>query len=306
MTLAQLASFVEIARDLSFRRAAERLHLAQPSVSAHIRELERELNTRLFERLGRRVRLTEAGTVLLEYAERILLDVREARDAVDALAGAAQGTLALGTTASLVGTILPPVVRRLQLDAPEVSLSLGVMTSEQVVADVRRGELDLGIAYLMRAEPSMQAVPLLDDAFILVVAADDPLGRDQPMSVTALNGLALIGLAPETAGRLVANRELARVGVRPHFLMEMNSSDAIKGMVAAGVAPAIVSRLAVERELRTGILREVAVDGLTMRHPVVALLRRGRPRGAVAAALRAMNAVYPPLGPEAGGQQDLG
>lgn len=293
MTLAQLASFVEIARCLSFRRAAERLHLAQPSVSAHVRELERELGARLFERLGRRVRLTEAGAALLQHAERILLDVREAREAVDALAGVARGSLALGTTASLVGTILPPVVRRLQLDAPEVSVSLSVTTSEQVIADVRRGDLDLGIAYLTHPEPTIQALPLLDDDFILVAATGHPLSHESSVPVAALDGMALIGLAPETAGRVVTDRELTRAGVRPHFLMEMSSSDAIKGMVAAGVAPAIVSRLAVERELRMGLLREVPVDGLSIHHPVVVVIRHGPPRIVVGAALRALNAVYP-------------
>lgn len=300
MTLAQLTSFVEIARGLSFRRAAERLHLAQPSVSAHIRALERELGTPLFDRLGRQVRLTPAGMTLLEHAERVLLELAQARATVDALAGAPHGVLALATTPSLIGTLLPPAVRQLQREAPHLTLRLSVAMSDGVVMSIRRGEADLGVAYLTHPVPALDAIRLLDDEFILVIAADESLGAPEPLSAAALATLPLIVLASGTAGRLVVDRELARHGLHPQILLEMDSSDAIKGMAMEGVAPAVVSRLAVARELATGALRAVPFSDLTLRHPVVALTRKGHRGGAVTAGLRALRAVYPASAPDRG------
>jgi DNA-binding transcriptional LysR family regulator len=294
MTLAQLTSFLEVARRLSFRRAAERLHLAQPSVSAHIRELERELGAPLFERAARRVRLTYAGEVLLAHAERVLTEVDEARAAVSALGGEALGGLAIGTTSSLVGTLLPPVVRRLQLDAPRVTVRLGVGTSDEIVAGLRRGDYDLGLAYLTHAEPALRVIPVLEDEFILIVSPEHPLAVRPAIQARELHGLPLIALGAETAGRAIIDRALGDLGVRPEILMELFSSDAIKAMVGVGVAPAIVSRLAVAAELETGYIRMVPISDLRLRHSVVGLTRaRGTPGAPLRAALDALRAVYP-------------
>jgi len=112
MTINQLQCFVEVTRGLSFRRAADRLHLSQPSVSANVHSLETELGFPLFERSGRRVRLTRAGEMLLLYAEHVLVALDDARAAVDSLYAVPKGTLRIGTTSSLVGTLVPPVIRQ--------------------------------------------------------------------------------------------------------------------------------------------------------------------------------------------------
>jgi DNA-binding transcriptional LysR family regulator len=293
MTLAQLTSFVEIARRLSFRRAAEYLRLAQPSVSAHIRDLERELGVPLFERLGRRVRLTEAGLALLPHAEHILISVDDARAAVEAVSAVPQGMLALGTTPSLVGTLVPPIVHRLQVDAPHVQLRLTISVSDTVVDEVHRGDVDLGIAYLARSEPSVTSARILDDEFILIVAPGHPLAHRDAISIHDLEHIPIIGLQTGTVGYKVVDRELTQRSIHPEILMEMESSDAIKGMVAAGVAPAIVSRQAVNTELRTGIVHHVPFSDATIRHPIVALTRSTRAiTGPLLAGLRAIHAVY--------------
>jgi len=294
MTIAQLVSFAAVAHRLSFRGAAEHLNMAQPSVSAHIHSLEQELGVELFERTGRRVRLTEAGLALVPYAEHILTSVEDARAAILSLNETPRGTLALATTPSLVGTVVPPIVRRLQIDAPHVQLRLTVSVSGTVLENVRRGDADLGIAYLTHTDPAIRTMPVVNDEFILIVSPDHPLVKQSGISIRRLHGMPIIGLGTGTAGRVAVDRALNERDIHPEILMEIESSDAIKGMVAAGVAPALVSRQAVAAELQAGTVRPIPFTDATIHHPIVAHMRASRAmRGSLLAGLRALQAVYP-------------
>lgn len=294
MTINQLMCFVEVTRGLSFRRAAERLHLSQPSVSAHVHSLEQELGALLFERSGRRVRLTRAGEMLLPYAENVLVAVDDARTAVDSLYTVPRGMLRIGTTSSLVGTLVPPVVRQIQLLTPDVTVHLSVSNSEGVYRGLGSGELDLGIAYRTHEDSTLEVVRLVDDEFLLVTAPASDALSSAVIDLEHLSALPVIVLEPHTGGRLALDAALVQRGIALRIMMELSSSEAIKGMVMAGVAPGFVSRMAVGLELETGSLREVPVADLQVHHAVVALFRASRTRtGPMRAGLRALAAAYP-------------
>ena len=151
MDIASLHAFVAIADSGSFSLAADCLRLTQPAVSKRVAALETELNVRLFDRLGRAVRLTEAGTVLLPRARRILAEVDDSRRALRNLSGSVVGPLILATSHHIGLHRLPPVLRAFTTQYPRVRLDMRFMDSEIACAAVLRGEVELAIVTLPRS-----------------------------------------------------------------------------------------------------------------------------------------------------------
>src|SRR5712691_8507282 len=141
----QLSVFRAVARHQSFTRAAEELSISQPAVSAHVRELERLYDVELFESVGRRVRLTEAGRLLEEYADRLLALVEESRQAIGELKGLARGHLTVGAS-TIPGTyFLPAAISRFRQRHPGVAVELRIGDSRQALEMLRRGEVELAV-----------------------------------------------------------------------------------------------------------------------------------------------------------------
>ena len=153
MTLRQLEVFLAVARAASFRRAAETLHLSQPALSQHVRELETELDTRLFDRLGRAVHLTEAGRVLEEHATRLFSTLTDARHAIADLQGLKRGTLTIGASTTPGIYVLPGVLGVLRQRHPGIDVTVHLGNSKQVESLVRAGEFDLGLVGDQRDKP---------------------------------------------------------------------------------------------------------------------------------------------------------
>ena len=146
MTLRQFEVFLALAaRARSFRRAAEALHLSQPALSQHVRELEAELGARLFDRLGRTVHLTEPGRILEDRATRLFAALSDARHAIADLQGLQRGTLAIGASTTPGIYVLPGVLGLFRQRYPAIEMTLQLGNSEQIEALVRAGELDLGV-----------------------------------------------------------------------------------------------------------------------------------------------------------------
>ena len=270
-----LQTFVTVAHEKHFGRAAEKLSLSQPAVSAHIHQLEHELGTVLFERWGRKTELTEPGQVLLRYAERVLGMLNEAAAAVRDLETTPQGELTVGGPASLVLALLPPVLRTFQSDFPRVKLTVQTAPSGDVVDGIQNGRFDLGLAYLTQAAPDMDYQVVQYDPSVLITPPDHPFAqRTDPLSAAELDGQDMIFLTPDTALRGLLDKELATLGVAPRLYMELNTSTAIGRMVAAGVGIAIASRIAVADELARGSVVEIAVTDLAITQRVVVLYRR--------------------------------
>lgn len=174
-----LQAFVAVAAGSSFSSAAAQLHLTQPAVSKRIAALEQELGTRLFDRIGRRVTLTEAGAELLPRANRILREMSEAARALRELDGSVSGRLAIGTSHHVGLHRLPAVLRDFSRRYPTVSLAIAFMDSEQAHEAVQRGALELAVITLAPQEPAprLRARRIWDDPLAVVVARDHPLAR---------------------------------------------------------------------------------------------------------------------------------
>src|SRR5262245_21448530 len=268
MTLRQFEVFLAVARARSFRRAAEALHLSQPALSQHVRELEGDLNARLFDRLGRTVHLTEAGRILEDHATRLFATLSDARHAIADLQGLQRGTLAIGASTTPGIYVLPGVLGLFRQRYPAIEVTLQLGNSEQIEALVRAGELDLGVIG-DRGRSSTGASPAarVEDELVLIVGPTHAWADRRQIGPPELAGQPLLLREAGSATRHLTERALAGAGVAYRPGMVLPHTEAIKQAVLAGLGVAFVSVYAIQEEQATGRLRPLRVRGLRiMRH----------------------------------------
>ncbi|MEV4056744.1 LysR family transcriptional regulator [Amycolatopsis sp. NPDC049688] len=241
MELHQLAYFVAVAEEGNFTRAAERLHVAQPGVSAQVKRLERELGQELLDRSGRTVRLTDVGAAALPHARAALAAVQGVREAVEELAGLVRGQVAIGAVTSAGPVGLPDLLAGFHERYPAVEITLSEANSDTMLAALRAGRLDLAVVGLATAPPPGIATQvLLDEPFLAVTAPDGPLaGRDE-VTIPDLDGLPLMALPPGTGLRTALDAAFARAGLTPRIAFEAADPNVLVQLATRGLGVAIV------------------------------------------------------------------
>jgi len=263
MTLRQLEAFLAVARAASFRRAAEGLHLSQPALSQHVRELETDLGTRLFDRLGRAVHLTEAGRVLEEHATRLFGTLTDARHAIADLQGLQRGTLTIGASTTPGIYVLPGVLGVFRQRHPGIDVTMHLGNSKQVESRVRAGEFDLGLVGGHGTSPAEECLAAsMADELVLVVGPRHAWAQRRDIRPDELAAQPLLLREPGSATRQVTERALAGAGVSYRAGMVLPHTEAIKQGVLAGLGVAFLSVYAIQGELATGRLRALRVRGL--------------------------------------------
>jgi len=248
----RLQVFHIVAGVLSFTRAAEVLHMTQPAVTHQIRQLEEELNARLFDRSNNRISLTAAGERVLEYAERIIALYGEMDESVKALTGDRAGLITIGASTTIAEYMLPGLLGDFRQHFPDVQIRLRVANSDAIVAMVADNIIDLGVVegevdnQLLRVERCQQ------DELLLISLPEHPLASDESIEPLALTAFPFIHREDGSGTRSVIERYLQDHGVYEHSLnrpFELGSTEAIKGAVQAGMGISIVSGVTVSREL---------------------------------------------------------
>jgi DNA-binding transcriptional LysR family regulator len=282
--LGQLEAFVHVANQRSFSRAAEALFLTQPSVTARIQALERDLGERLFERSGRGVRLTEVGAVFLPHAERVLQALSAGKDAIDSLRNLQSGSLILASATTVSAYILPGLLKTFRARFPRVEVSVRTGRSEQVLQMLLADEAQVGLVRAVYHQ-DIETKGLIEDELVLVANANHELSHLGAISVEQLGEHPFIFFDRNSSYYSLAQGLFRQHGVVPRTQMELDSMEATKMMVEEGLGLALVPRIAVERELATGILREIDIAGMANPTRQIALInRRSRPLGPVAQA----------------------
>lgn len=254
MELRQLHTFLAVAEALSFTRAAERLNYAQSSVTAQIQGLEAELGTRLFERLGKRVVLTEAGGRLQGYAARMVQQEAELRVAVPGALEPA-GTLHVGAPESLCAYRLPPLLARFHERYPRVRLVFRPGACAELQRAVLDGSADVVFCFDAPARhDGVVGEDLVAEPIRLVVHPDHPLARARCVAPADLAGETILHMERGTAYRERFDQALAEAGVRPEVAIEFSSIEAIKQCAIARMGLAVLPDLAVAGELARGEL----------------------------------------------------
>lgn len=273
MQLHQLEYFLAVARHLHFTRAAEELHVAQPSVSQQIRKLEDELGAPLFHRMKRGVALTPAGETLLPWARRALADVEQARAEVQELAGLRRGRLAVGATPSVSTTLLPRALALFHAEHPGVSLTLREAGSGNLIRHLEQGELDLAVI-IRRRHPALQTIPFLEEELVLAVPPAHELAERDSVEIGELRDVPLVMFREGYDLREATLAACRRAGFEPRMVLDGGEMDSVLRLVAAGLGVAVVPSMVIESD---GPLRGVRLTGPTLTRTLALAHRRDRP-----------------------------
>jgi DNA-binding transcriptional LysR family regulator len=276
MDIGQLEAFLQVAGQRSFSRAAEALRLTQPSVTARIQSLERDLGETLFERNGRGVSLTEAGSAFMPHAQRVLKALQDGRDAIQSLQQLELGTLRLAAAPTIGTYVLPGLLKEFRERYPGIEVSVRTEYSDQIVQMVLADDVQVGLERAI-SHADCVTVPLYEDEVVLVASQQHPFAARGTASVEDLSGQALIMFNRGSSYYTLVDNALRQAGAPVSPAMELDNMEAAKKMVQEGLGIAMLPKVAVERELQQGELRQIRVRGMTMPRRQIALIyRRGR------------------------------
>lgn len=258
MELAQLEAFLQVAHHRSFSRAAESLFLTQPSVTARIQSLEREIGERLFERTGRSVTLTDAGRAFIPHAQRALTAVQEGTDAIEAVRHGDIGSIRIGASSSIATYVLPGILSRFRQTRPRVHVNLTSGTTEEIVEKLLAGETHVCVSRLAQ-HPEIESLHLYNDDLALVTATDHPFAKKGRVTVAEAGKESFLFFERGSSYHSLIYSMFLRVGVVPESVMELDSMEATKHMVQAGLGISILPVVSIEREVANGTLARVDI-----------------------------------------------
>ncbi|ACO79578.1 Transcriptional regualtor, LysR family [Azotobacter vinelandii CA] len=252
MDLASLNAFIAVAETGSFSEAGERLHLTQPAVSKRIAALEQQLQVRLFDRLGREVRLTEAGRALLPRAYRILSVLEDTRRALNNLNGDVSGRLTLATSHHIGLHRLPPLLRAFTRAYPQVALDIRFLDSEVAYEEILHGRAELAVITLApETAPPVRAVKVWDDPLDFVAAPEHPLARNAQVSLADVARHPAVFPGGNTFTHHIVRRLFEREGLAPGIAMSTNYLETIKMMVSIGIAWSVLPRTMLDDQVKS-------------------------------------------------------
>jgi len=272
MELSQLRSFRVVAETLNFTRAAERLHLTQAAVSHQIKALETELGEPLFIRAKGGVRLTAAGQVALEYAERILDDAEALRERIAGRERALTGGVRAAAATQAFVHLFAPLFESFMREQPSIELSFRTTVStEQTIKDILEGAADVGFASLPVYSPALQVTELFEDELLVVVGREHRLAGNGALSVAEIEGERLILFERGASIRRATEDFFKRVQIRPALALESNDTHFIKLMVERGLGISLLPSWSVREEVQQGRLAQLQIEDHHLRRAVAML-----------------------------------
>jgi LysR family cyn operon transcriptional activator len=272
MELRQLRYFLAVADTCHFRRAAESLHVSQPTLSQQIQQLEKELGTPLFDRIGKRVQLTVAGETFLHHAQRVLHELEQAQVALRELDGLERGKLCVGAVQTLNTYLIPPIIARFATAHPAVFLSVEELTASQIEQGLLRGPLNLGISFVSPATGEIASEPLFEEELVLIVPARHRLAKRAVLKVKELDAEPLVLLPTAFYPRQLFDEKAREVGAHPRVAVEMNSIEGILAAIRTSGGATVLPALALTK--KDSGLRAIRLTEPTPRRTVGLLWRR--------------------------------
>lgn len=269
MTLHQLRIFLAVGRLKSFTQAADELHLSQPDVSLHVHELEEEIGLELFDRVGKRIHLTQAGEVLREQANRIFAQLRETEQALAELKGLMRGSLLIGASTTIGMYLLPQALSDFRRRFPGIKVHLKIANTQEIERLVGGMEVDVGFTGgVLTFSKELKVETYLEDELVLILPPKHPLAKKKNVHLSDLVKETFILREAGSATRQVFERALRGQKIETKVEMELDSTEAIKWAVAEGLGVSVVSKHAVERETKVGLLSKQRIDGLRLHRPL--------------------------------------
>ncbi len=241
MELRQLEYFIAVVEEASFTKAAARMHVAQPGVSAQIRQLERELGVELLDRSGRSMRPTEAGVAVLTHARAAIAAVGGARLAADELAGLVRGRVAVGMVLACGALEVPTILASFHRTHPGVAITLSEANSDELIEAVRAGDLDLAWVGLAGGQPAGIATHVIvEENLIAAVHPSDPLAKRSRIRLAELRDRSLISMPRGTGLRACLDDACTSAGFTPQIALEAGAPHILAALASQNLGIAIL------------------------------------------------------------------
>jgi DNA-binding transcriptional LysR family regulator len=255
MNFNQLRTFYAVARKKSFTMAARELFLTQPAVTIQIQKMEADYGTKLFDRVGKKIFLTEAGKILYSYAEKILTLLTQAEEALIDVKELKSGKLSIGASATVGSYYLPKLFEVFGKKYPTIEIQMNVTNSYTVVEDVLAFRNDLGFVSRLHHRERLVVIPFLEEELVLIVPPDHPLAHKEEVLLEDLTGQPFISREVGSATRELLEERVGREGVSMKVVMDLASNEAIKRAVEDGLGISFISKYVVKKEVDQGLLR---------------------------------------------------
>jgi DNA-binding transcriptional LysR family regulator len=274
MDLSQLEIFTRIAEEKSFSRAAEKMLRTQPAISIALKRLEEELGETLFDRSNRSGTLTEAGVILLSYAQRMLNMREEALRAIGELRAMHRGRLTIGANESTSLYLLPRLLLDYRKQHPQIKIEVYRNISERIPSEVLERNLDFGFLSFDPMHPALESLPVYRDELVFVTSPRHRLAGRKRVSVADLGEEQFIAHNVKTPSRNRIFELFAEHQTPLNISIELATLETIKDFVRRDAGVAILPRLSVTDDLRAGNLTEVAVEGMRIEKILRVVFRR--------------------------------
>lgn len=282
MLLRHIRYFLAVAKHRNFTRAAEALHVSQPTLSQQIRQLEHTLGVQLLDRTGRSIQLTDAGAAYVRYAQRALQDLEAGARAIHDVQELSRGSLRLAMTPTFTAYLIGPLLEKYNRRYPNITLNVFEMSQDRMETLLKEDALDLGIGFDDTRSPDIETQVLFVEALAMVVGRSHPRAKKRAaLTLREFEGEALVLLNEEFATRHYIDRYCRQHGITPRITMEVNSISAVIELVRRSTLATLLPA-AIVREHSELCL--VGLEPALPRRTAAMLLREGAYRSAAARA----------------------
>ncbi len=260
MNLKQLEAFYLVVKRKSFTRAAEDLNVTQPAVTIQVKSLEKSLNLRLIQQVGKKMQLTEAGELLQQYAEKIFDLVSDANEKMRDFKKLMRGTLRIGTTKNYARYIMPSLLSEFQRRFPRIKVILDEGNSEDMAKSVLEKKNELALISQLNLDRKIKSIFFSTVEFVLVVSPEHRFSQRKSISLRELNGEPVILREKGSGSRAAILRKFQEYGIWPSVILEASSLDFIVGYVKQNKGVSFMFEPDIEEELERGTLRVISVE----------------------------------------------
>lgn len=240
MELRQLEYFMAVCEELHFTKAAEKLNIAQPTLSQQIKILEGEVGKPLFDRIGKKTAITEAGKILLKHSKQVFYELEQAEAAIGELNGLERGSLTIGSLLTCMNYLLPPAIVQFKERYPNIRLSVQGLRADEIEQSILENELDLGFTFLPSERDDLETIPLHTEELALAVPTSHPLALETAVNFDSISRVPTILMPSDYQLRQRIDGYCGNSGVTVNPTLELTTLESITQMVAKGVGVTIL------------------------------------------------------------------
>ena len=266
MNYERLKTFLVVAEKKSFSEAAKLLYVTQPTITAQIKALEEELNTKLFERTTKKVELTQSAKILMKYAREIIRLSDLAQKEIMQIEDTVYGDLSMGCSFTIGEYILPDFLKTFKGLYPLVQMEVNITNSNNIVSDIKDQRIDVGLIETPIDDPDVVVEPFMEDELIVIASPSHIAASNKKISLERLKRLPMIVKEKGSGTRAVVNQYLKQAAIEEsdlNIVMELGSTEAVKAVVESGLGVSIISKSAIQKEQELNLLTAIEIKNLS-------------------------------------------